>query len=213
LPTPDAPHTTATVQARFFPHVNASCRVADLGATELTSSIHSGQTAGHRGQDHPDGHAPAVCPTAGAPRLGRMALPDPSTPFGAAVRDRLSTDKIIWLTTVGADGTPQPNPVWFLFDGETILTYNRPAAHRLNHIQSRPRVSLNLNQRDGDVMVLVGHAERIDDVPPPNETRTTWPNTRWTWAGSAATRTSSPPATRCRCVSRLTRSAVSDTHQ
>jgi PPOX class probable F420-dependent enzyme len=97
-----------------------------------------------------------------------MALPDPSTPFGAAVRDRLSTDKIIWLTTVGADGTPQPNPVWFLFDGETILTYNRPAAHRLNHIQSRPRVSLNLNQRDGDVMVLVGHAERIDDVPPPN---------------------------------------------
>jgi PPOX class probable F420-dependent enzyme len=56
-----------------------------------------------------------------------------------------------------------------LFDGETILTYNRPAANRLKHIQSRPRVSLNLNQRDGDVMVLVGHAERIADVPAPNE--------------------------------------------
>jgi PPOX class probable F420-dependent enzyme len=98
-----------------------------------------------------------------------MALPDPSTPFGAAVRERLAADKIIWLTTVGADGTPQPNPVWFLFDGDTILTYNRPAAHRLTHIQSRPRVSLHLNQRDGDVMVLVGSAERVHDVPPSNE--------------------------------------------
>jgi PPOX class probable F420-dependent enzyme len=95
-----------------------------------------------------------------------MALPDPSTPFGTAVRERLAVDKIIWLTTVGKDGTPQPNPVWFLFDGETILTYNRSDAHRLNHIKSRPRVSLNLNQRDGDVVVLVGTAERADDLPP-----------------------------------------------
>lgn len=95
-----------------------------------------------------------------------MALPDPSTPFGAAVRERLADDTIIWLTTVGKDGTPQPNPVWFLFDGETILTYNRADAHRLAHIRRRPRVALNLNQRDGDVVVLVGRAEEADDVPP-----------------------------------------------
>ncbi len=97
-----------------------------------------------------------------------MALPDPSTPFGAAVRERLAADQIIWLTAVGADGTPQPNPVWFLFDGDTILTYNRADASRLIHIKSRPRVALNLNQRDGDVVVLVGSAERDDSVPPPD---------------------------------------------
>jgi len=95
-----------------------------------------------------------------------MALPDPSTPFGAAVRERLAEDTIIWLTTVGKDGTPQPNPVWFLLEGETIVTYNRSDAHRLVHIKARPRVSLNLNQRDGDVVVLVGTAERADDIPP-----------------------------------------------
>lgn len=95
-----------------------------------------------------------------------MALPDPSTPFGATVRERLAEDTIIWLTTVGKDGTPQPNPVWFLLEGESILTYNRSGAHRLTHIKSRPRVSLHLNQRDGDVVVLVGSAERDDTVPP-----------------------------------------------
>ncbi|HEX4726143.1 MAG TPA: TIGR03667 family PPOX class F420-dependent oxidoreductase [Pseudonocardiaceae bacterium] len=95
-----------------------------------------------------------------------MALPDPSTPFGAAVRERLAVDKIIWLTTIGKDGTPQPNPVWFLFEGDTILTYNRSDANRLNHIKARPRVALNLNQRDGDVVVLIGTAERADDLPP-----------------------------------------------
>jgi predicted pyridoxine 5'-phosphate oxidase superfamily flavin-nucleotide-binding protein len=26
---------------------------------------------------------------------------------------------VIWLTTVDADGTPHPNPVWILWDGDT----------------------------------------------------------------------------------------------
>jgi len=46
-------------------------------------------------------------------------FPDPNTPFGERVQRRLATSKVIWLTTVGADGTPQPNPVWFVVDGES----------------------------------------------------------------------------------------------
>ncbi len=45
----------------------------------------------------------------------------PSTPFGARVAQRLREEHLIWLTTVGADGTPQPNPVWFLWDGASVL--------------------------------------------------------------------------------------------
>jgi PPOX class probable F420-dependent enzyme len=64
-------------------------------------------------------------------------LPDPSTPFGERVAQRLRDDPVIWLTTVGADGTPQPNPVWFLWDGESFLTYNRADAKRLAQIKRR----------------------------------------------------------------------------
>ena len=94
-------------------------------------------------------------------------LPDQSTPFGADVHKRLTTEKIIWLTTVAQDGTPQPNPVWFRynFDDDTVLVYNRADAHRLNHIRTRPRVSLNLNSNAGSVVILTGTAERAEDLP------------------------------------------------
>ncbi|WAX58089.1 hypothetical protein M6B22_04785 [Jatrophihabitans cynanchi] len=35
-------------------------------------------------------------------------LPAAGTPFGDRVRERLADEQVIWLTTVGADGTPQP---------------------------------------------------------------------------------------------------------
>ena len=33
-----------------------------------------------------------------------------SSAFGARLRDRLETETVIWMTTVGLDGTAQPNP-------------------------------------------------------------------------------------------------------
>jgi PPOX class probable F420-dependent enzyme len=98
-------------------------------------------------------------------------LPDPSTPFGERVRTRLRDDTIAWLTTVGDDGTPQPNPIWFLWDGETFLVYNRADAHRLRHVRARPRVSLNLdgNGTGGDIVVVTGRAEVVEGEPPAHE--------------------------------------------
>jgi PPOX class probable F420-dependent enzyme len=88
-------------------------------------------------------------------------LPDESTPFGRQVASRLREDLIGWLTTVGPDDTPQPNPVWFLWDGEKLLVYNMPDARRLVNIQRNPRVSFHLNSAaDGNgIIVLTGEAE------------------------------------------------------
>jgi PPOX class probable F420-dependent enzyme len=99
-------------------------------------------------------------------------LPDPASSFGRRVRDRFRDEDVIWMTTVGRDGTPQPNPVWFIWPSEEqILTYNLPDAHRLAHIAERPAVSLHFNSAaDGnDVVVARGIAERADDEPPPHE--------------------------------------------
>src|SRR6478609_6474665 len=43
----------------------------------------------------------------------------PDTEFGARVRQRLQDETLIWFTTTSADGTPQPNPVWFLWEPDT----------------------------------------------------------------------------------------------
>lgn len=114
------------------------------------------------------------------PTLGSLAvvtsaekvLPDPTTPFGERVARRLRQESVIWFTTVATDGTPQPNPVWFLWEGaDTILIYNLRTAHRLDHIRRRPEVSLNFDGdgSGGDVIVLTGHAEVASDVPGPDE--------------------------------------------
>jgi PPOX class probable F420-dependent enzyme len=100
--------------------------------------------------------------------MANEVLPDPSTTFGKRVRDRLAQEIVIWFTTVGADGAPQPNPVWFLWEGEdTILTYNRADANRVSHVKVRPRVSLNFdgNGQGGEIVVMSGTAEVLEDFP------------------------------------------------
>jgi PPOX class probable F420-dependent enzyme len=100
--------------------------------------------------------------------MSDQVLPDPSTPFGERVRRRLREEQVIWFTTVGRDGTPEPNPVWFLWDGEGMLIYSYNSAKRLDHIRRNPRVSLNFNSdpSGGDVVILTGRATILADHPP-----------------------------------------------
>jgi PPOX class probable F420-dependent enzyme len=95
----------------------------------------------------------------------------PAGEFGQRAAARLRDERVIWFTTVGADGTPQPNPVWFVWDGAaSLLIYNRPDANRLRHIEHRPNVSLNFNHNDrgDDIVVITATAQRDDAVPPPH---------------------------------------------
>jgi PPOX class probable F420-dependent enzyme len=98
---------------------------------------------------------------------------DPSTDFGKKVIFRLNDEEIIWLTTVADDLTPQPNPVWFLWDGESILIYTQASSKKVVNLLKRPRVSLNFDATDTgeDVVVFTGTAEFDSDAPPVDENR------------------------------------------
>jgi PPOX class probable F420-dependent enzyme len=99
-------------------------------------------------------------------------LIDPSSQFGRRVARRLEHDIVAWLTTVGRDGTPQPNPVWFLWEGAgDILTYNFHGAARVAHVPRRPRVALNLNSdsNGNDIVVFRGRAEIVPGAPPAHQ--------------------------------------------
>ena len=96
---------------------------------------------------------------------------DTTTEAGSRADRRLREEGIIWLTTVRSDGQPQSVPVWFLWDGETFLTYSQPGRQKLKNIGRNPRVGLHLNSnaRGGDVVRVEGTAEVVEDVPPANE--------------------------------------------
>jgi PPOX class probable F420-dependent enzyme len=93
---------------------------------------------------------------------------DTSSEFGTRVARRLDEDRIGWLTTVDADGTPQPSPVWFLWDGATLLVYSEPNKAKLRNIERNPRVAFNLhgNEFGGDIVILIGEARVAPDAPP-----------------------------------------------
>lgn len=93
---------------------------------------------------------------------------DTTSEFGARVARRLAEDDVVWLTTVGADGTPQPSPVWFLWDGETALMYSQPDRPKLRNIERTGRASLSFNTdaNGDDVVILTGDAWLDRDAPP-----------------------------------------------
>jgi PPOX class probable F420-dependent enzyme len=96
------------------------------------------------------------------------AVIDASTEAGARAAKRLEGERIIWLTTVRADGTPQSSPVWFVWDGTEFLIYSQPGRPKLRNIEGNPRVALNLNSDEGgDDIVTVSGAARIDLGAPP----------------------------------------------
>jgi len=85
---------------------------------------------------------------------------DMNTPIGQKIEQRLQQEQIIWLTTVDSRRTPQPRPVWFHWDGETVLIFSQVKGAKVRHIADNPRVALNFNtdEEGGEVGVLIGEA-------------------------------------------------------
>ncbi len=99
-----------------------------------------------------------------------MNIPDFKSTFGRVALQRIKKEYFIWLTTVDPAGTPQPRPVWFVWEDDSFLIFSQAKAHKLKHIQKNPQVSLNFNTSDdkgeSQVIVITGSA-RIDPECPP----------------------------------------------
>ena len=95
---------------------------------------------------------------------------DYSTELGKRILRRLRDEEVIWLTTVDQRNRPQPRPVWFHWDGETLLIFSQKTGAKNRHIAHNPSVALNFNtdESGGDVVVILGEAELI---PPPEPLR------------------------------------------
>jgi PPOX class probable F420-dependent enzyme len=99
---------------------------------------------------------------------------DFSTRFGRHVNRRLRQEKVIWLTTVDSQNTPQPRPVWFHWDGKTVLIFSEKGKAKLRHLARNRRVALSFNtdEEGSDVAVLLGEALILDKPPPANRFKT-----------------------------------------
>lgn len=94
--------------------------------------------------------------------MQQPATLDLSTPHGAHIAERLRDDLIIWLATMRPDGRPHLVPVWFFWDGETILIFSKPN-QKMRNLRANPRVVLGLDntKNGGDVVTIEGVAELL----------------------------------------------------
>src|SRR5439155_25384027 len=107
---------------------------------------------------------------------GMMAVKtfiDASTQYGSNAERLLRSDPTVWLTTVAADGTPQANAVWFIWEGDTALMYSIPNQAKLKNIARNPNVALNLDsKKHGDgIVILTGTAAVDTRALPVNKNR------------------------------------------
>ena len=96
-----------------------------------------------------------------------MSFTIPDSPFGDRVRKRLKQEVVGWLTTVSKDGTPRPSPVWFWWDGDSMLIYSKDGTSRTRNLARDSSCSFNFdgNGTGGDIIILEGTAVVSDDPP------------------------------------------------
>jgi PPOX class probable F420-dependent enzyme len=82
----------------------------------------------------------------------------------AHVDRRLREEPIIWLSTVRPDGRPHLVPVWFLWDGASILIFSMPAVQKVRNLRHSSAVMLALDTADEgeDVVLIEGRAELLE---------------------------------------------------
>lgn len=90
---------------------------------------------------------------------------DVTTEWGRHAEQRLHSNIIAWLTTVGSDGRPYTVPVWFLWDGSTILIFSQPQKQKVRNLRKNARVTLALDdtKQGDDVVIVEGTAELLDN--------------------------------------------------
>jgi len=81
--------------------------------------------------------------------------------------DLLESTALAHVATVGPDGAPQNNPVWFGWDGEHLLFSQTTTRQKYANVGREPRVALSIVDPANDYRYLEirGVVERIDPDP------------------------------------------------
>lgn len=83
----------------------------------------------------------------------------------AQLQAQLDTAYYVWLSTVRADGMPQPTPVWFIWsaDRTSLLVLSLPQGQqKLTNIANNNKVAINWSSNTGWPYVVVMGTAKVD---------------------------------------------------
>jgi PPOX class probable F420-dependent enzyme len=76
---------------------------------------------------------------------GATLVLDLSDPIQARLDARLREETAAYFVTVRPDGRPHARPVWFLWDGATVLIFSQPGDVKIRNLSQNPQVALALD--------------------------------------------------------------------
>lgn len=78
---------------------------------------------------------------------------------------RLRHETVIWFSTTRPDGRPHIVPLWFLWDGSTVLIFRPPDSQVVCNLRHNHAVTLALNMKpeEDSIVILEGCAELLTD--------------------------------------------------
>lgn len=77
-------------------------------------------------------------------------------------RERFEKAVVYWIGTVSAESTPSVSPVWGVWLDDGLFFDGSPKTRRMRNIAQNPAVSLHLESKDGqDVLILEGRAFEV----------------------------------------------------
>jgi PPOX class probable F420-dependent enzyme len=90
---------------------------------------------------------------------------DLNNPKHVHIDQRLREEPIIWLSTLRADDRPHLVPVWFLWDGSTMLIFSQPDNQKIRNLRQNANVALALEATNEgeDVAIFEGTAALLDE--------------------------------------------------
>ena len=91
---------------------------------------------------------------------GKAAIPE-------GYRDLLDTTALAHVATIGPDGEPQNNPVWFDWDGEHIKISQTKTRQKHRNLTRDPRIALSIVDPENPYRYLEvrGEVVRVDEDP------------------------------------------------
>ena len=109
-------------------------------------------------------------PGAAGPRVDRPGIPaaygaSKATEFvdWAHVEDRLRTDRVYWIATVGPSGRPRVRPIDGVYVDGALYVGGSAETRWVREVGDNPNVSVHLDGID-DVVIIEGEAEVLSSV-------------------------------------------------
>ncbi|MGI9050395.1 MAG: PPOX class F420-dependent oxidoreductase [Rubrobacteraceae bacterium] len=82
-------------------------------------------------------------------------------------RDLLESTALVHVATLGPDGEPQNNPVWFDWDGEHIKFSQTKTRQKYRNVERDPRIALSIVDPENPYRYLEvrGEVAKIEEDP------------------------------------------------